>query len=56
MRSSPNPGLSSDMMSYAYHIPLPAAIAQKTKGRHGGKTYNPKKQAGAPQWGLHDGS
>lgn len=54
--SSPNPGLSSDAMSYACYIPLPAATARKIKGRYGGKMYNPKKQAGAPQQGLCDGS
>lgn len=54
-RSSPSPALSWDATPYTCHIPLPAATAQKTKGRHGEKTCNPEKQAGAPQRGLHDG-
>lgn len=56
MRSSPNPGLSSGSMSYTCHSHCLLLLPKKPKGRHRGKVYNPKKQAGASQRGLHDGS
>ena len=46
----PNPGLSWDAMLYTPHIPLPAATAQKNRGRHGEKMHDPEKQMG-----LHSG-